>query len=371
MAIIGDENKSKLLKKFVSENMNSGYSMLSSDMDAFLVIGLNGSVEFASEPCGVLLGYSTNQLLRLGLNNLFDYTVPDDGQCLLKGKEQEKLNTFISRVKDINENFIDVTVTVIPIFQKGQIIGFYVVLSYSQNVSVREEREEEYNSLIGQLTQLSEKRATAGHLAAGIAHEIRNPITAIKGFLNLLKNGSAGNQIYYGVIDSEIERIELILKELMILAKPNKQKYELVDIQLLLDQVITLMEPQALLNSIHLQKKYHFFGSRLLGDSNQLKQVFINYIRNAIEAMPNGGDIRIEGSLLSDKSIEVCIVDEGSGIPKELMDKVGELFFTTKESGTGLGMLVSYQIIKEHKGALTINSDSNGTCIKVQFRIDR
>lgn len=371
MAIIGDENKSKLLKEFVSENMDNGFSILSSNIDVFLVISLKGSIEYASEPCEVLLGYSTNHLLRLGLNDLFDKAVLNEDQCFFKGKEQEKINTFESKVIDINGDMIDVTVTLIPIFHKKQLIGFYAVLSYSTSVSVKEESEKEYNTLVDQLTQLSEKRATAGHLAAGIAHEIRNPITAIKGFLHLLKNGNVENKIYYGVIDSEIERIELILKELMILAKPNKQKYEMVDIHLLLDQVITLMEPQALLNSIHLQKNYHFIGSKLQGDSNQLKQVFINYIKNAIEAMPYGGEIHIEGSLLSDRSIEVCIVDEGSGIPSELMNQVGEIFFTTKENGTGLGMLVSNQIIKEHNGTISIESDSTGTCIRVRFKFEK
>ena len=369
MAIIGDENKSKLLKEFVSEKMNSGFSILSSKVDAFLVISLKGSIEYASKPCGNLLGYSTNQLLRLGLNNLFDKEVLDEDQCFFKEREQEKLNTFASSIKEINGLNIDVTVTLIPIFQKERLIGFYVVLSDSAHVNVTVKSEVESNTIIGQLTQLSEKRATAGHLAAGIAHEIRNPITAIKGFLHLLENGNTNNKTYYGVIDSEIQRIELILKELMILAKPNKQTNELVDIQLLLDQVVTLMEPQALLNNIHLQKNYYFIGSTLMGDSNQLKQVFINYIKNAIEAMPNGGEISINGSVLTDKSIEVCIVDEGSGIPSELMNQVGEIFFTTKENGTGLGMLVSNQIIKEHKGTLTIESDIKGTCISVRFRV--
>jgi signal transduction histidine kinase len=371
MAIIGDENKSKLLKEFVGEKMDSGFSILSSNIDVFMVIDMKGRIEYASKPSGVLLGYSTNHLLRLGLKNIFDKAILDEGQCFFKGIEKDKLNTFASKVIDINGNDIETTVTLFPILHKEHVIGFYVVLRCSPHVSVKQEDEEKYNALIDQLTQLSEKRATAGHLAAGIAHEIRNPITAIKGFLHLLKNGNAENKTYFGVIDSEIERIELILKELMILAKPNKQKYEMVDFQLLLDQVITLMEPQALLNNIHLQKNYHLIGPKLLGDSNQLKQVFINYIKNAIEAMPNGGNIHIKGCLLSDNSIEVCILDEGSGIPSELMNQVGEIFFTTKENGTGLGMLVSNQIVKEHKGTLMIESDKNGTCIRVRFRVDK
>ncbi|MFC0475667.1 histidine kinase dimerization/phospho-acceptor domain-containing protein [Robertmurraya beringensis] len=190
----------------------------------------------------------------------------------------------------------DVTVTLMPFYLEDQWIGSYIILKPSIN-------NKDSNDVIDQLAQLSEKRATAGHLAAGIAHEIRNPITAIKGFLQLLKDEQEGNEIYYGVIDSEIERIELILRDLMVLAKPNKQKYEKVNIQLLLDLVLTLMEPQALLNNIQLQRNFYFDQAFLLGDNNQLKQVFINFIKNSIEAMQDGGTITIEGRILTDMSI--------------------------------------------------------------------
>jgi two-component system sporulation sensor kinase C len=294
------------------------------------------------------------------LKELFEIEELNVDQSFFIGKSQGKRMTFESRVKAKGDKTTDVTVTLMPIYLKDQLIGSYIILEQSI-------KNKDSNDVIDQLAQLSEKRATAGHLAAGIAHEIRNPITAIKGFLQLLKDEYEGNEIYYGVINSEIERIELILRELMVLAKPNKQKYEKVNIQLLLDQVLTLMEPHALLNNIQLHRNFYFNNSFLLGDTNQFKQVFINFIKNSIEAMPDGGNITIEGRVLTDLSIEVSIVDEGCGMPKEVLERVGELFFTTKENGTGLGMLVSQQIIKEHKGTIHIESDSKGTCVKVRF----
>lgn len=360
MANIGDETKSILLKEFIDINIKKGFSILSKSKDTFLVICSLGNIEYASQPCENLFGFSTNHLQRLGLKDLFDTDILNEGHSFYEGKSQGKRMTLESRVKGKGDKTTDVTVTLLPIYLKDQWIGSYIILERSIN-------NKDSNDVIDQLAQLSEKRATAGHLAAGIAHEIRNPITAIKGFLQLLKDEYEGNEIYYGVIDSEIERIELILRELMVLAKPNKQKFEKVNIQLLLDQVLTLMEPQALLNNIQLQRNFYFDNSYLLGDNNQLKQVFINFIKNSIEAMPDGGIIRIEGGVLTDMSIEVSIVDEGSGMPKEVLDRVGELFFTTKENGTGLGMLVSQQIIKEHKGTIHIKSDSKGTCVKVRF----
>ncbi|MGG7620877.1 ATP-binding protein [Bacillus coreaensis] len=361
MANIGDETKSILLKEFIDININKGFSILSKSKDTFLVICSLGNIEYASQPCEELFGYSTNHLQRLGLKDLFDTEVLNEGHSFYEGKLQGKRMTFESRVRGKGNKTADVKVTLMPIYLNDHWIGSYIIFDQSINYK-------DSNDVIDQLTQLSEKRATAGHLAAGIAHEIRNPITAIKGFLQLLKDEHEGNEIYYGVINSEIERIELILRELMVLAKPNKQKYEKVNIQLLLDQVLTLMEPQALLNNIQLQRNFYFDHACLLGDNNQLKQVFINFIKNSIEAMQDGGTITIEGRILTDMSIEVSIVDEGCGMPKEVLDRVGELFFTTKENGTGLGMLVSQQIIKEHKGSIRIKSDSKGTCIKVQFK---
>lgn len=218
------------------------------------------------------------------------------------------------------------------------------------------------------LTMISEKQAVAGQLAAGIAHEIRNPITAIKGFLKLITAEQKNPSSYFKIIDSEIERIEVILKELMVLAKPSELKYERVDVGRIVKNVLTLMESQALLNNIEVKESIDLKNKTTLADENQLKQVFINYIKNAIESMPNGGRLFVEGTQ-NGEQLCVRIIDEGGGIPPEILERIGEPFFTTKETGTGLGMIVSEQIIKEHKGTITITSDFKGTCIEVKLPI--
>ncbi|WP_394239061.1 ATP-binding protein [Niallia oryzisoli] len=211
----------------------------------------------------------------------------------------------------------------------------------------------------------SEKHAVASQLAAGIAHEIRNPITAIKGFLQLIMADYKGKPMYFEVVEAEIARVEAILKELMVLGKPTKIKYEELPIDLLLDQVLTLMESHALLNNIEIVKRYELSELKVLGDEGQLKQVFINYIKNAIEAMPAGGTIFVDGCTVSKSSIQIKIIDQGCGIPSDMLERINEPFFTTKESGTGLGMHVSSQIIEEHQGKVTISSSNDGTCVEV------
>lgn len=271
----------------------------------------------------------------------------------------EKLNCVMSgEITDLHEltmltvhrTELDVEIKAFPTVYRGERVSHLVI----KDISERKK-----------LSIISEKQAVAGQLAAGIAHEIRNPITAIKGFLQLIMDEEQKQISYFKIIESEIERIELILKELMVLAKPSSLRCEKLNIQRLLDQVLTLMGSQALLNDIEVIRKYNLSSIDIFGDENQLKQVFINYIKNAIESMPNGGKLIIEGFPVDNKSVCIRIVDQGCGIPPEIRERLGEPFLTTKENGTGLGMIVSNQIIKEHSGSINIISGQDGTCIEV------
>jgi two-component system, sporulation sensor kinase A len=151
--------------------------------------------------------------------------------------------------------------------------------------------------------QNSEKLSVAGQLAAGIAHEIRNPITSIKGFIQLMKSGFGEKQEYFDIITSEIERIELILSELLILAKPQSIKFKRNDIRVLLSQVTTLLDSQAILNNVQFATEFKPGITHIYCDENQLKQVFINFIKNSIESMPKGGRITIQIDRDNDQEI--------------------------------------------------------------------
>lgn len=211
----------------------------------------------------------------------------------------------------------------------------------------------------------SEKLTIAGQLAAGIAHEVRNPLTAIKGFFQMMEKDLKGNKMYFEVISSEINRIETILNELLVLARPQQVKYELKNIEVIINHVITLLKTQSNLNSIELIKSIEPNLPLIKCNENQLKQVFINFLKNAIEAMEKGGRITIEIRKYHTDMIMIRIIDQGTGIPEHLLSKIGEPFFTTKEQGTGLGLMICKNIIEEHKGSLNINSSSNGTKVEI------
>ena len=219
-----------------------------------------------------------------------------------------------------------------------------------------------------ELLRKSEKLAVVGELAAGVAHEIRNPLTSLKGFIQLLKEGKR-NQMYFDIIEAELERLNEIVDEFLLLGKPNPAKKAYNHVSAMLQHVMKLLEGQALLHHVTVQCFVDEPLPPLYCDENQLKQVFINIIKNAIEAMPNGGILRIEAKQRQD-SILICITDEGCGIPKERMATLGEPFYSTKEKGTGLGLMVSFKIVEAHGGEMKIHSEEGkGTTVCLLFPI--
>ena len=210
----------------------------------------------------------------------------------------------------------------------------------------------------------SEKLAIAGKMAAGIAHEVRNPLTAIKGFIQLMSEKS-DQETYFDIIESEIDRIEGILSELLLLAKPNIVTFEKEDLKTLIQDVKTLINTQAIMNNVQIEIKSESEQLLVPCNKNQLKQVFINFLKNSIEAMENGGIITIEIKKYSTNKIKILIKDTGSGIPEHVLTQIGEPFFTTKEHGTGLGIMISKQIIENHQGNVHFLSDETGTTVEV------
>nr|MDH3092903.1 PAS domain-containing protein [Bacillus velezensis] len=229
-----------------------------------------------------------------------------------------------------------------------------------RDISERKQTEE--------LMLKSEKLSIAGRLAAGIAHEIRNPLTAIKGFLQLMKPTMEENEHYFEIVFSELSRIELILSELLMLAKPQQNAVkERVNLKKIISEVTALLETQANLKGIFIKTDYEHDSMYINGDQNQLKQVFINLIKNAVESMPDGGTVHI--LMTEDEySVNVTVKDEGDGIPENVLKRIGEPFLTTKEKGTGLGLMVTFNLIKNHQGAIQVDSKPDrGTAFHITF----
>ncbi|TCP27066.1 two-component system sporulation sensor kinase A [Scopulibacillus darangshiensis] len=289
--------------------------------------------------------------------SLFKYVHPDQHQVLTEHLEKVKRT---QRPVDI-ENLIilrtdrdtrQADVKFIPTNYKGR-NTVQVVL---RDVTERKKTEE--------MLQQAEKLTVVGQLAAGIAHEIRNPLTAIKGFTQLM-DGAMENH-YVSVILQELDRIDNIVGDLLILAKPQVVHVEQENIVKLLSRTVTLLNTQAIMKNIELITEFEVESIKIACEPDKLKQVFINIIKNAIEAMEKGGRIYIKLRLLREGRILIQFIDEGMGIPEDRLTKLGEPFYSTKEKGTGLGLMICQKIIRSHHGTMDIRSEMDkGTTVEV------
>ncbi|WP_236564779.1 ATP-binding protein [Cytobacillus firmus] len=238
--------------------------------------------------------------------------------------------------------------------------GKEAILSIGTDISDKKEEQEK-------LLQKSEKLALLGQLAAGIAHEIRNPLTSIKGFVQLFKSNSRKDE-YFDIVLSELDRINGIVGEFLVLAKPTADIFEKQDLTKLINEVILLSSTQSVLNNVEIAAENNLHAPMIHCEKNQLKQVFLNIIKNAIEAMPGGGELNIKVFKKSGNTISIQFIDQGVGISEDRISSLGEPFYTTKEKGTGLGLMICYKIIENHNGRLIVESKvGEGTKIEIEL----
>ncbi|MGW6191323.1 ATP-binding protein [Bacillus cereus] len=212
----------------------------------------------------------------------------------------------------------------------------------------------------------TENLAVIGTMSTTIAHEIRNPLTALKGFTQIQKERNLEDTMSYEIMLQEIERINEFVSELMLLGKPKPTNYEWCNIREILLYVVQLMESYATQYKVKFHLQVDGNLPVINGDDKQLKQVLLNIIKNGIESMPEGGNIQIHAYEKVGENLCISVEDQGFGIENEEIEKIGKSFYTTKENGTGLGLMITYKIIEEHQGSIAIQS-SMGVGTKVEI----
>ncbi|MED4402506.1 PAS domain S-box protein [Metabacillus fastidiosus] len=244
--------------------------------------------------------------------------------------------------------------TAVPMIINEQIVG---LIGYAIDITKEKETEE--------ILRRTEKLSVVGELAAGVAHEIRNPLTSLIGFVQMLQqSGKESDQFYYKIMLDELDRINDIASELLALAKPQKIKFEKKDLNDIFSSVISLFDTQV--NSLGIQLKLDAAESipLIYCEPNQLKQLFINIIKNSIEASAH--KIEITLSKPDNKYISIKVEDDGCGIEESRLKHLGEPFYSSKEKGTGLGLTVSHRIVDSHKGEIFYHSKvGNGTIVHI------
>lgn len=215
----------------------------------------------------------------------------------------------------------------------------------------------------------SEKLAVIGQMATAIAHEIKNPLSALKGFTQLQQEKDKDDEQYYPIMLNEIDRINSIVTDLLVLGKPNTAIKKPVSLLEIIQYVVTIIKPHSDRKNIKIELE-NSDSPVLLCDENQLKQVFINVIKNAMEAMQDGGTVTINFEEIDGNAV-ISVEDEGCGIDPDKIAKIGEPFYTTKQNGTGLGLMVTKKIVEEHGGKLLIDSElDKGTTVTVEIPVN-
>ncbi|WP_423802063.1 ATP-binding protein [Neobacillus sp. SAB-20_R2A] len=255
----------------------------------------------------------------------------------------------------------------VPLFnpdgtRQGLVVIGRDITERREMVKQLEEREERLRR--------TEKLSVVGELSASVAHEIRNPLTSLKGFVQLLKVEDERHQFYYQIMLDELDRINHIVGELLLLAKPQAVKFTKADVKKLLKDVISLLSSEASYHNVQIESRYPNDDMTIECEPNQLKQLFINIIKNAIEASGNGGMVTISLKKMEPETISIVIEDNGCGISGERLAKIGEPFYSSKEKGTGLGLTVSFKIVQSHHGTIHFESKENqGTSVHIVLPI--
>ena len=226
-----------------------------------------------------------------------------------------------------------------------------------------------YNLKLKQELARAEKESVVSQLAAAISHEVRNPLTVTKGFIQLLKDDSFDEQKRKEFVDiaiKELEHAEEIITDYLSFAKPSLSEQEHIQVSKELKRVISIVTSYANMQSIYIETHYDD-SAWIVGDKQKFHQCFINLVKNSVEAMPNGGKLTLH-TYVQKEQVVIEIQDSGVGMTVEQINRLGEPYFSTKEKGTGLGMVVVFQIIKSMNGDINIQSHpGQGTNVKVTF----
>ncbi len=338
------------------------------------------------------------------ITRLMAYTLSDEKETLVKCIKTKKpileKNAYSSPGMD--RNFVTMIAAnefvCVPLVVKDEPIGvicadnYYslkpitedrvqLLSTFANHAALAIENADAYKKLGEKVRQLkdtqerlirSERLAVIGNMAAYVAHEIRNPLVTIGGFArSILRASQQGDQAKQNaeIIVEEVNRLEKILANIMDFSKPVESVKVTSQINELLENTCSLMDPYFKNSRIELTRKFNSMIPGIVIDPTQIKQVFLNLIKNAVESMPGGGSLLLETSL-EDEHIKINITDTGEGMTAEIMQNIFVPFFTTKVDGTGVGLAVSQKIIDDHGGYMKVKSSlQDGTTFSIYLPI--
>ena len=299
-------------------------------------------------------------------------------------KEELAKGVHLSELKEVIQQMEAIEAEVsIPLISKGHLIGILnlshkfrkeiyshedleLLTTLANQAAIAIENARLYEDLKKSKSYIrrADRLASLGTLTAGLAHEIRNPLVAIKTLTQLLPERLDDEEFrnhFLNIASGEVDRISSLLNELLEFARPSDPKLEFEDINSILDGMILLISTESKKKQIQIIKQYDPELPRVKVDREQIKQVFLNILLNAIEATPENGEIRIKTRSFKkpggEPYVQIEFTDTGCGIPSEYLEEIFNPFFTTKTTGSGLGLSISNQIVQDHRGYIVVESE--------------
>ena len=328
--------------------------------DGLMLFARDSRVVLVSAPVEGFLGRPRGELLGRTVQQLFDRSTLL-GAALLDAFERRR--PLMQREFEVAGGK-RVQVSLDFVQEKTSQIGALVVM-----------RDTEPVRRIGDEIEMSRRLSASGRLTRGVAHEVKNPINAIVLHLQLLQNKLAKQEPdtrrHMDIIDSEIRRLDRVVQTLVDFTRPRDLHVEEIDLRRLLEDVSQLAAPDAEQHGVTIKRHLPEQKLPIKVDVDLMKQAFLNVVINGVQSMPEGGTLTI--SARGENGVAVAeIQDQGSGIPKEMHDKVFELYFTTKKEGSGIGLAQTYQILQWHYGSVDFESaETTGTIFRFQIPLLR
>ncbi|HEX3819873.1 MAG TPA: ATP-binding protein [Candidatus Sulfotelmatobacter sp.] len=330
--------------------------LMSKLQDGLMLFARDTRVVLVSAPVESFLGRPRGELLGRTVQEIFDRNTLL-GSALLDGFERRK--PIIQREFEASGGkYVQVSLDFVQ--EENSQIGALVIMRDTESVR-----------RIGDEIEMSRRLSASGRLTRGVAHEVKNPINAIVLHLQLLQNKLAKQEPdtlrHMDIIDSEIRRLDRVVQTLVDFTRPRDLHLEEIDLRSLLEDVALLAAPDAEQHGVTIQQHLPELALPAKVDVDLIKQAFLNVVINGVQAMAQGGLLTI--SARNENSIAIAeIQDQGPGIPKEMHDKVFELYFTTKKEGSGIGLAQTYQILQWHYGSVDFESaEGAGTIFRFQI----
>ncbi|MED2744335.1 EAL domain-containing protein [Brevibacillus porteri] len=336
----------------------STYRMIAENLsDIIVIINSQGIITYISPSVQSVLEIAPDEVVnrhllavlpletgRLAMQTIRQITV----------EKQPRLITFTC--PDRNGKKITLEAKGTPVIQKehetNQVI--FIIRNHTKHVQTEE------------FLQKIDKLSVIGQMAAGVAHEIRNPVTSIKGFVQLLRRDQWKRE-YFDIMQAEFHQLESVLREYVFLSRECTEPYEPKNLANLLRQVTRLVQIKLERHHLVLDVK-EVEGASIWCDQNQIQQLFMNLLSNSVESMQDGGTIHIVARHKESEQVMIRIIDQGCGMAEERLKRLGEPFYSTKEKGTGLGLMICYKIMQAHDGYIHFSSTPNkGTTVEVSF----